>query len=127
MPPGTEELNPSEWTLMKVLWRRRKATVREVHEEVKEDTGWALSTVKTLLERMQAKGLLKVDRVGPVRQYRPVRARQQLVPRAVQKFLDRALDDSLEPLIPYITKARKLKPREVRMLRRLLEEGGEDE
>ena len=79
-----EELNPSEWRLMKAVWQRKRATVRELHEDVVEATDWALSTTKTLLERMEQKGLLKVGRVGPVRQYRAARTQKDLVPRAVK-------------------------------------------
>ena len=120
-----EELNPSEWKLMKVVWREAPATVREIHQEVEGETGWAPSTTKTLLERMERKGLLRVNRVGPVRQYSAARKQKDLVPRAVKRFLDRVLDDSMTPLVRYLADARGLKPEEVRRLRKLLEDDPE--
>ena len=44
---------------MDVLWRRRSATAREVHDELAADTGWAYTTVKTMLDRLAEKGLVE--------------------------------------------------------------------
>lgn len=121
----TESISPltaNEWALIKVLWRRGRSTVREIHDEVHSDTGWAYTTVKTLLERMEAKGLLSVEKVGPVKRFAARKRRRDLVPRAVASFLDQVLDGSLEPLVPYIARTRGLSEDDVRELRRILEE-----
>ncbi len=122
MAKTKQTLSPVEWRLMKAVWRQRKATVREIHEEVGAATGWAVSTVKTLLGRMEKKGLLKVEKVGPVRQYRALKRKKDLVSRAVESFLDVVLDGSLAPLVSYIAKARGLEPEEIDELKRLVED-----
>ena len=66
MAQNHDTLTASEWLLIKAVWKRGTATVRQIHEEVADHTGWAYTTVKTMLERMEKKKLLKVDRVGPV-------------------------------------------------------------
>ena len=108
--------------LLQVLWDHGPATVREVHEAVGDTTDWAYTTVKTMLERMEKKGLLKVDRVGPVKRFSARKRRKDLIPRAVESFLDTVLDGSLAPLVPYIAKTRGLTPEEIRELKRILEE-----
>jgi predicted transcriptional regulator len=112
---------PSEWVLMKALWRLGPSTVRQVRDAVLDEENWAYTTVKTMLERMERKGLLTVKRVGPVKQFASRIRRRDLVPRAVERFLDNVLDGSLAPLVPYIAKTRGLTEREVRDLRRILE------
>ncbi len=125
MAPKPPELGPSEWTLLRALWRLGGGTVREVHAEVANATGWARTTVKTLLERMEAKGLLKSSDRSGVRRYVAARRREELLPRAIGSFLDRVLDDSLEPLVGYIADARRLSAADVVKLRALLERGGQ--
>lgn len=115
-------LTDAEWTLMHAVWGRGKATVRELHADVEGESGWAYSTVKTMLERLAAKGLLVESRVGPVKQYAARRPRQTTVTREVGRFLDRVLDDSMSPLVHYIAKARGLSDQDVAALRRILEE-----
>ena len=122
MAPTPEELTPTEWRLMQILWELRRGTVREVHETVREETGWALSTVKTLLERMEKKDLVRVRKVGPVRQYSARRSKEAFVPRAVKVFLDRVLDDSMTPLVRYLADTRGLSDEDVADLRRILDE-----
>jgi len=116
-------LNRSEWSLMHAVWRLASATVREIHEAVAGETDWAYSTTKTLLERMEKKGLLTAGRVGNVKVYSARVTRKQLVSREVKEFLDIALDGSLAPLVPYIARNRRLSDAEVKKLRKLLENG----
>jgi len=111
----------AEWTLLNAVWRLGKATVREIHDAVRGETGWAYTTVKTMLERMAAKGFLHVARVGPVKQFYARRRKSDVVPRAIEGFLDHVLGDSLAPLVGYIAKARGLDEKEIRELRRILE------
>ncbi|MEQ8763360.1 MAG: BlaI/MecI/CopY family transcriptional regulator [Planctomycetota bacterium] len=122
MAKPREALSPAEWRLMKTVWRLGKATIREIHSEVEGDTDWAYSTVKTQLERMENKGLLRMEKVGPVKQYSAIARKKDLVPRAVERFLDTVLDGSMAPLVRYIAKARSLEPEEIEALEKLIEE-----
>lgn len=124
MAPVPPDLNASDWTLLQALWRLDGGTVREVHAAVAKASGWARTTVKTLLERMEQKGLLKASEVAGVRRYRAAKRREELLPKAVGSFLDRVLDGSLEPLVGYLTDARGLSAADVAKLRALLERGG---
>ena len=63
--------------------------------------------------KKQKKRLLKVNRVGPVKQFSARKRQKDLVPKAIQSFLDHVLDDSLAPLVPYIAKARDLSDEEI--------------
>lgn len=54
------KLSDTEWTVMHVLWKRSPASVRDVLEAVEADTGWAYTTVKTILGRLAEKGVVAV-------------------------------------------------------------------
>ena len=116
----------AELAILRVLWRRGPSTVRQVHEAVVDDTDWALATVKTMLRRMEAKGLLKLVPDREPREYTAARTRRSLVSRSVERFLDTVLDGSLAPLVGYIAKSRGLSAADVAELERLLADG-EDE
>ena len=114
-------LTPAEWILIKAVWARHPTTVREVHDAVRAQTQWAYTTVKTMLERMARKGLLTVERVGPIKRFAPRVARAELLPEALATLLDPILDDSLAPLVTYIANSRQLSAEDIRHLRRLLD------
>ena len=50
-------LSPGEWQVMEALWEGPK-TLMELVRLLKERTGWAKSTVTTMVRRMEDKGLL---------------------------------------------------------------------
>ena len=128
MPRDPRQLSDAEWTLMRSVWRLGRATVRDIHDEVVEETGWAYTTVKTMLERLADKGLLTVRKVGPVKEFKPARRKSDVVRRALEGFLDRVLgDDSLDPLVTYIARSRQLDEDDVEALRRMLDDDRDDE
>ena len=111
---------------MKVVWQLGRPTVREVFDAVADDTGWARPTVKTMLARMEQKGLLR-EVAGPVRRYAATRTRRTLVSRSVARHLDLVLDGSLAPLVGYIAKSRGLSSEDVTTLERLLSDVPDEE
>lgn len=48
----------SELTVLKQLWPQGRASAREIHDALAAETGWSLSTTRTILARMEEKGLL---------------------------------------------------------------------
>lgn len=128
MPDERPELSPAEWRLMKAVWKLGRPTVRQVHEAVVAETDWALATVKTMLRRMEAKGLLRTVPDREPRQYTAARTRRSLVSRSVERFLDTVLDGSLAPLVGYIARSKGLSAEELAELERLLaDDDGEDD
>jgi len=47
-----ESLTVAEWKVMKIVWRQKSCSAREVYEEAGKAHGWAPSTTKTLLRRL---------------------------------------------------------------------------
>lgn len=59
--------NPSELVVLKYLWSSGAQTARQLHEAVGPSQGWQLSTTRTVLGRMEAKGWVKRNgEVDPV-------------------------------------------------------------
>lgn len=48
--------NPSELVILKYLWTSGPRTARQLHEAVGPSQDWQLSTTRTVLGRMEAKG-----------------------------------------------------------------------
>ncbi len=53
--------NTSELVILKYLWSAGRRTAREIHESVGPEQGWQLSTTRTVINRMEAKGWVKRD------------------------------------------------------------------
>ncbi len=58
------ELFESEWTILKAVWELEPCAAPTVQEALVEKKGWAYTTVKTMMDRMAKKGLLKAKKMA---------------------------------------------------------------
>ena len=92
-------LGPLESAVMDRLWKRGRATVRDVVDDLGRTRSLAYTTVMTIMTRLHAKGLLQRVRDGKTYVYRPAftreehreRISQELVRGLVNEFGDVAL------------------------------------
>ena len=119
-------LSRTEWTIMNLCWRLRKATARQVHQASLAERKREYATVVTLLDRIAAKGYLAVEKVGPVKVYRPKVGRRRAVGTAVEEFVDNVLERSIAPLYLHLSERDDLSEEEIEFFKRQLEkkEGG---
>ena len=129
MVRGGGELSRSEFILMEALWSMARGTATDVQERLQASQGWAYSTIKTMLDRLVAKGYVKARRVGNVYEYSPKTQRPTVVQRAIDDMAKRLLGGSVAPVMQRLIEQRKLTADEAKELRKLLddytEKGGE--
>jgi len=65
----------TELSVLKQLWPGSRMSAREIHDALSGETGWSYSTTRTILTRMEEKGLLKRNEVHGVAVYSPALSR----------------------------------------------------
>jgi BlaI family penicillinase repressor len=114
-------IHETEWDLLQVLWEKERATAREVGEALAKKRGWAVSTVKTLLDRMVQKELVAARQVGNVWEYtpavRPVDARRS----AWAELVGKAFGGTVASALCFLATDAKLSKKELAELRALLD------
>ena len=113
-------ISESEWNVMEVLWDRSPATASEVAKLLREKTGWAENTVRTLLARLVEKGALKAE--GSPKLYVPAVKREDCVRAESESFLDRIFQGAAKPLLVHFAKNARLTPEEVSELKKILDQ-----
>ncbi|MBI1406696.1 MAG: BlaI/MecI/CopY family transcriptional regulator [Caulobacter sp.] len=121
------QITSAESQVMEALWKRGPCTAEELVAAVKDGQDWGDATVKTLINRLLKKNVIKSERGGGRHQYRPVVQRSDYVASESQGLLDRLFDGELAPLISHFAEHRKLSPQEVTRLKALIEEMGDDQ
>ena len=101
-------LTEQELEIMKVVWERDSATVRDVYETLRAQRQIAYTTVMTMMRILERKGHLKVSRADRAYVYRPARARQRVLGEMVREFVDRVFGGSAEPLVQHLVRDRHL-------------------
>jgi BlaI family penicillinase repressor len=121
------KLSDAEWTVMQAVWTDPPASARDVLDRVGRDTGWAYTTVKTLLARLVEKDALSVRMRGNVSLYQPLITRRQAQVAALRSLVEKAFDGTFGSLVHHLITEEKLSSRDRRALARMLEEADRKE
>jgi BlaI family penicillinase repressor len=120
-------MHETEWDVMEALWDAEHATAREVSEALAEKRGWAVSTTKTLLDRMVGKGLVAARQVGNVWEYTPAVKRVDARRSAWADFVGKAFGGVAAPALHFLASDAKLSKKDLAELRALLDAKKEDD
>jgi BlaI family transcriptional regulator, penicillinase repressor len=118
----SDSLTVAEWKVMKIVWRHKSCSAREVYEVAREAHGWAPSTTKTLLRRLIEKRHLTATPVGTSFLYRPARPAWQSLAGAADTLLDNTLEGMDGKLLAYMVKKSRLTPDDLAQLREILDQ-----
>lgn len=118
LPKPTE----AEVSILEVLWRRGRSTVREVHEALAPEGEVGLTTVLKLMQIMVGKGLLQRDTEVRPQVFWPAQAQRQTQKRLVRDLLDKAFSGSPGELVLQALSVRRSTPEELAEIRRLLDD-----
>ena len=115
-------ISDAEWIVMKVLWNRSPLAASDIIDALAQSERWAPKTVKTLLNRLVKKGALGFERDGRAYSYRPLVTEAACTTEASEAFLARVFGGSLQPMLAHFVEEKRLSAKEVKDLKRLLEE-----
>jgi len=122
MRPKNTTLTPQELEIMKLVWQRGDATVRDIYEALLERRKIAYTTVMTMMKILEAKGYLKKRRQDRAYLYRPAHPKNQVIGGMIREFVDRVFNGSAEPLLVHLVKSRHLSEKDLQKIARMVEE-----
>ena len=120
MPRQT--LGELQHAIMKVLWDRGEATTAAVHEALREDRGLALTTIATMLRKMEDKGVVAHRAEGRQFVYRPTVSEDQVRRSMVAELVERLFAGDPKALVAHLVSEREIDADEIGELRRRVSE-----
>lgn len=123
MPKRPPTIPDSELDVLKVLWDRGQGTVREILQVLK-DAGreWSYATVATLLDRLEAKGMVTSDRRELAFVYKPAIEAGEVRRKRVDHLVDKLYQGEPGLLVMHLLKAHPLDADQARQIRSLLDD-----
>jgi BlaI family transcriptional regulator, penicillinase repressor len=115
-------ISEAESAVLAVLWDKGTASAEDVTAVLAQPRGWQDSTVKTLLGRLLKKGAVHAQKDGRRFIYSPALAREEWLSRESESLLNRLYGGRVAPLVAHFSRHRKLSKRDIRELKRLIEE-----
>jgi BlaI family transcriptional regulator, penicillinase repressor len=122
MRPKQSTLTPQELEIMKLVWQRESATVRDIYEALLERRKIAYTTVMTMMKILETKGYLKKRRQDRAFVYRPAHPKNQVIGGMIREFIDRVFNGSAERLLVHLVKERQLRNKDLHKIIRMIEE-----
>ena len=118
MRPVATTLTPHELDIMKLVWEREEATVRDVYEALRARRRIAYTSVLTMMNVLERKGHLRKRAEGRSFVYQAARPRGQVVRAMVREFVQRVFNGAAEPLLVHLLEDRRLTRTELEALAR---------
>ncbi len=116
------KLSEREWTVLGALWESGGAELGELVNRLYEQTQWNRNTVLTYLTRMEAKGMVRIDKeVSPHRYYATL-DKESCRKKERKSFLSRVYSGSAGDLIAAFLKEETISAEERERLRKLLDD-----
>jgi len=116
-PPTERELE-----ILKILWDRGRASVREVYEEMRRSAPIVQNTVQAFLRTMEDKGLVRHEVEGRTFVYEPVPRKDETERRLVSGVLQRVFDGAIDQLVQRAFSVRRPTAEELAKLEELIRE-----
>lgn len=120
-------ISSAEWRVMQVLWRQAPLTALEVYEALEGQADWHPKTVRTLLGRLLAKGVLRREKRGGVFRFSPSASEEECVREEGVSFLQRCFGGRAQPMLAHFIEQEALSAEDIESLRAMLDQksGGE--
>ncbi len=119
-------LSNSEWRIMENLWEQAPKTATQLIKAMELETGWAKSTTKTLLKRMEQKECIAYREGEKAREYYPLLKREEVVESETSSFINRIYNGSLGLLVNTLVKKQDIPEEEMEELYRIIREAREE-
>ena len=120
MSEPTVELTESEWSVIKAVWETEPCTAPAIQEKLRQPMGWTYSTVRTLMDRMVAKGVLRARKAGKLTVYHSAVTRAQAQRGELFYALKHAFNGALTPMVQCLLESRDLDTAELAELESLI-------
>jgi BlaI family penicillinase repressor len=115
----SEKITDSELEIMHVLWEAGDALpITDIRQILQERKGWEATTVKTLVQRLVAKGVLAQEK-RKVFYYRPLVSEQEYGDWAVNGLVRRLFRGSAKAMVATLVKSDELSDSDLAELREL--------
>ncbi|MGV3554016.1 MAG: BlaI/MecI/CopY family transcriptional regulator [Croceibacterium sp.] len=117
-----ERISDAEHAVMEALWRESPRTAADISDEIGDERGWSLATVKTLLGRLVSKEAIAAEPDGRRFLYRPLVERADYIGGESRRLVARLFGGRAAPLLLHLVEAEALSDADIDEIERLIKE-----
>jgi BlaI family transcriptional regulator, penicillinase repressor len=117
----TKLLTELQLAVIQVLWERGEATVAQVHETLHPERGLALTTIATILARLEKDGIVTHRAVGRQYIYRPLVSQVAVQRSVVEEVVTRLFQGDPAALVSHLLRDGEMTADDLVAVRKLIE------
>jgi len=110
------ELTEGEWAIIREVWDNQPCAAPTVQEALQKQKGWSYSTVKTMMDRMAAKGLLTTEKIRNLILYRSAINKKEAQISEITRAVKRAFNGAFTPMMQFLLDSNSLSESELSQL-----------
>ncbi len=118
----THQLTELQVAIMRLLWERGQATVAEICEGLKSERGLALTTVATLLSRLEKRGIVSHETRARQFVYRAEISEEEVRTSMIGDLTERLFDGDVAEVMSHLLTGREISPGDLDRMKALLDE-----
>jgi len=119
----THHLGDLQLAILRALWARGEGTVAEVHEDLEPERGLALTTIATMLVKLEKKGVVAHRADGRRFVYQPLVDERQVRRSMVAELTSQLFRGDVTALVSHLLSEHDVDPAELDELRALISAG----
>jgi len=115
-----QKLTNKEEEIMQILWKLKKAFVKEVMAEITEEQPH-YNTLSTIIRNLEEKGFVSHNAFGNTHQYFPIVKMEDYRKRFMNTAIDTYFDSSYKNMVSFFAKEEKISAEELREILAMIE------
>jgi predicted transcriptional regulator len=115
-----QKLTNKEEEIMQILWKLKKAFVKEVMAEITEEQPH-YNTLSTIIRNLEEKGFVSHNAFGNTYQYFPIVKMEDYRKRFMYTAIDTYFDSSYKNMVSFFAKEEKISAEELREILAMIE------
>jgi BlaI family penicillinase repressor len=115
-----QKLTKKEEEIMHILWKLKKAFVKEVMAEITEDQPH-YNTLSTIVRNLEEKGFVSHNAFGNTHQYFPIVSIEDYRKRFMNTAIDNYFNSSYKNMVSFFAKEEKISAAELREILTMIE------
>jgi len=115
-----QKLTNKEEEIMQILWKLKKAFVKEVLTEITEEQPH-YNTLSTIIRNLEEKGFVSHNAFGNTHQYFPIVKMEDYRKRFMNTAIDTYFDSSYKNMVSFFAKEEKISAEELREILAMIE------
>ncbi len=120
-----QKLTNKEEEIMHILWKLKKAFVKEVQAEITEDQPH-YNTLSTIVRNLEEKGYVSHNAFGNTHQYYPIVSIEDYRKGFMSTAIDNYFNSSYKSMVSFFAKEEKISAAELREILAMIENPKED-